>query len=175
MRSLTPLHGSLQPAAAMRAAAGDRPRSDRDHASESFSSRTAWTIQPNAASVTRSATNVSATASRPHLASFAIKATAHPALIPHEVAASSRPPPAIPATTSRKALLAAEIPAYPRSGRKRHDRPVTPEVAGSSPVAPVKTPVNPPLLLPRLARTTAGLLINPALIPHAGSRCDSVR
>jgi hypothetical protein len=27
------------------------------------------------------------------------------------------------------------IPAYPRSSRKRHDRP---EVAGSSPVAPVK-------------------------------------
>jgi hypothetical protein len=31
-----------------------------------------------------------------------------------------------------------EIPAYPRSARKRQDRPVTPEVAGSSPVAPVK-------------------------------------
>jgi hypothetical protein len=30
------------------------------------------------------------------------------------------------------------IPAYPRSARKRHHRPVTPEVAGSSPVAPVK-------------------------------------
>jgi hypothetical protein len=30
------------------------------------------------------------------------------------------------------------IPAYPRVGRKRQDRPVTPEVAGSSPVAPVK-------------------------------------
>jgi hypothetical protein len=36
-----------------------------------------------------------------------------------------------------KALLSAGIPAYPRSARKRHDRPVTPEVAGSSPVAPV--------------------------------------
>jgi len=31
-----------------------------------------------------------------------------------------------------------EIPAYPRSARKRQDRPVTPEVAGSSPVAPVQ-------------------------------------
>jgi hypothetical protein len=33
-----------------------------------------------------------------------------------------------------------EIPAYPRSARKRQDRPVTPEVAGSSPVAPAKMP-----------------------------------
>jgi hypothetical protein len=31
-------------------------------------------------------------------------------------------------------LVTAGIPGYPRSGRKRHDRPVTPEVAGSSPV-----------------------------------------
>ena len=38
-----------------------------------------------------------------------------------------------------KTLLLPVIPAYCRSGRKRHDRPVTPEVAGSSPVAPVKT------------------------------------
>jgi hypothetical protein len=34
-------------------------------------------------------------------------------------------------------MLPPQIPAYPRSTRKRHDRPVTPEVAGSSPVAPV--------------------------------------
>jgi len=38
----------------------------------------------------------------------------------------------------RKAPLTAGIPADPRSARKHHDRPVTPEVAGSSPVAPVK-------------------------------------
>ena len=37
----------------------------------------------------------------------------------------------------RKALLTEAIPAYSRSARKHHDRPVTPEVAGSSPVAPV--------------------------------------
>ena len=37
-----------------------------------------------------------------------------------------------------KTLLTAEIPAYPRLSRKHHDRPVTPEVAGSSPVAPVE-------------------------------------
>jgi hypothetical protein len=36
-----------------------------------------------------------------------------------------------------KALLLHGIPAYPRSARKPQDRPVTPEVAGSSPVAPV--------------------------------------
>jgi len=34
-------------------------------------------------------------------------------------------------------MLTAESPAYPCSARKRQDRPVTPEVAGSSPVAPV--------------------------------------
>jgi hypothetical protein len=43
-----------------------------------------------------------------------------------------------PQDDRRKDLLTRGIPAYPRSGRKRHDRPVTPEVAGSSPVAPVE-------------------------------------
>jgi hypothetical protein len=38
----------------------------------------------------------------------------------------------------RNALLAAGIPADPRQDRKRQDRPVTPEVAGSSPVAPAQ-------------------------------------
>jgi hypothetical protein len=32
-----------------------------------------------------------------------------------------------------------EIPAHSRSARNHQDRPVTPEVAGSSPVAPVKS------------------------------------
>ena len=60
--------------------------------------------------------------------------------IPHK--SRGRPPEApahpreSPQCEGRKALLTAEIPAYPRSARKRHDRPVTPEVAGSSPVAP---------------------------------------
>ena len=40
----------------------------------------------------------------------------------------------------RNALLAPGIPAYPRPRRKLQDRPVTPEVAGSSPVAPVESP-----------------------------------
>jgi hypothetical protein len=38
--------------------------------------------------------------------------------------------------TLREALLSRRIPAYPRPSRRHHDRPVTPEVAGSSPVAP---------------------------------------
>jgi hypothetical protein len=67
---------------------------------------------------------------------FASWATAHPALIPHETPGNSREPPRIPALKRLKALLAPGIPAYSRSCRKRHDRPVTPEVAGSSPVAP---------------------------------------
>jgi hypothetical protein len=66
-----------------------------------------------------------------------------------------------------------QIAAYPRSARKRQDRPVTPEVAGSSPVAPAKVPANRHLLLPGLAQSTAGLPTDPALIPHAGSKCDS--
>jgi hypothetical protein len=50
-----------------------------------------------------------------------------------------RPHPQIPATTRAQGPLIPQIPACPRSARKRHDRPVTP-VAGSSPVAPVKSP-----------------------------------
>jgi hypothetical protein len=62
---------------------------------------------------------------------------------------SRRRLPEIPARTrespqrpGRKALLSRGIPAYPRAAHKRHDRPVTPEVAGSSPVAPVESPAN---------------------------------
>jgi hypothetical protein len=63
----------------------------------------------------------------------------HPAQIPHEVPRAPRRP-AIPASYGRNALLLQGIPAYPRSARKRQDRPVTPEVAGSSPIAPVSLP-----------------------------------
>jgi len=42
-----------------------------------------------------------------------------------------------PQRQGRKVPLLPGIPAYPRSARKCHDRTVTPEVAGSSPVAPV--------------------------------------
>jgi hypothetical protein len=45
-----------------------------------------------------------------------------------------------PQDEGRKALLSAGIPAYSRPSRNNQDRPVTPEVAGSSPVAPVKIP-----------------------------------
>jgi hypothetical protein len=68
---------------------------------------------------------------------FSTQATTHPALIPHEAPGSCRWLPRIPATTARKALRTPAIPGCPRSARKRQDRPVTPEVAGSSPVAPV--------------------------------------
>jgi hypothetical protein len=50
----------------------------------------------------------------------------------------------------RNALLAPGIPAYPRLARKHQDRPVTPEVAGSSPVAPVKLPANQHVVLSAL-------------------------
>jgi hypothetical protein len=61
--------------------------------------------------------------------------------------ASRRRSPEAPAGTGqapqdheRNALLSQAIPAYPRPTRRHQDRPVTPEVAGSSPVAPVKIP-----------------------------------
>jgi hypothetical protein len=61
--------------------------------------------------------------------------------IPHTSRSRSPEAPArtrqYPQRHRRKALLAPGIHAYPRSGRTRQDRPVTPEVAGSSPVAPV--------------------------------------
>jgi hypothetical protein len=51
----------------------------------------------------------------------------------------SPPAPANPRITGlRKPCSRPQIPADPRSARKRHDRPVTPEVAGSSRVAPVE-------------------------------------
>jgi hypothetical protein len=43
-----------------------------------------------------------------------------------------------PQITATEALLTAVIPAYPRPARNYQDRPATPEVAGSSPVAPVE-------------------------------------
>jgi hypothetical protein len=54
---------------------------------------------------------------------------------PPEVPACSRES---PQRQSQKALRTLGIPADARSARKRHDRPVTPEVAGSSPVAPAQ-------------------------------------
>src|SRR5918999_5741229 len=68
--------------------------------------------------------------------------TRHPADIPQEDAGSSRPPRQFPQAHGWKDLLFPGIPAYPRSARNHQDRPVTPEVAGSSPVALAKVPAN---------------------------------
>ncbi len=74
----------------------------------------------------------------------------------HIPRSSRRRPPEAPGGTrqspqrqGRKALLTLGIPAYPRSTGKRHDRPVTPEVAGSSPVAPVENPCKAPFSVAR--------------------------
>ena len=64
--------------------------------------------------------------------------TRDPAHIPREVAGSSCRFPVIPASHVAKVLRMPEIPAHSRSARNHQDRPVTPEVAGSSPVAPVE-------------------------------------
>src|SRR5205823_5221171 len=61
-----------------------------------------------------------------------------PALIPQEVAGTSRQYPLNLATRRSESPAVAGNPRLSRSARKRQDRPVTPEVAGSSPVAPVK-------------------------------------
>jgi len=82
--------------------------------------------------------------------------TRHPAQIPQEVAGGSRLRPLVPARPQPKGLLVREIPAYSRSAPRQQDRPVTPEVAGSSPVAPVNSLQISYLLLPRQAQTTAG-------------------
>ena len=60
----------------------------------------------------------------------------HPVLIPHEIAGSSPRTRKSLHPRGRRILLMRGIPADPGSGRKRQDRPVTPEVAGSTPVAP---------------------------------------
>jgi hypothetical protein len=63
----------------------------------------------------------------------------HPVDIPQEVVGSSRRSPAIPANHRDRTPAHGVIPVYPRPARNYQDRPVTPEVAGSSPVAPVKS------------------------------------
>jgi hypothetical protein len=79
----------------------------------------------------------SATGDNAGSVSLRLRQRVHPAYIPQEAPGDPRPHPRIPQRRGRKALLSPGIPAYPRAARKRHDRPVTPEVAGSSPVAPV--------------------------------------
>jgi hypothetical protein len=61
-----------------------------------------------------------------------------------------------PQITATEALLTAVIPANPRPARSEHDRPVTPEVAGSSPVAPaLKVPATWGSMLSGQARPVA--------------------
>ena len=55
---------------------------------------------------------------------------------PQDVAGRSRRYPVVPARPLGEGPALAGIAAYSRSARKHHDWPVTPEVAGSSPVAP---------------------------------------
>jgi hypothetical protein len=64
-----------------------------------------------------------------HILSFTGEPTTDPALIPQDIAGSSRPSPRIPARPGSKGPLTAGIPAALRSARNRQDRPVTPEVA----------------------------------------------
>ena len=95
--------------------------------------------------------------------------TPHPAHIRREVAGSSRRRPVVPASQVAKVLLMLEIPARSRSARNHQDRPVTPEVAGSSPVAPVKyLQISIVCCLARRKRPPAS--IHPAHIPHGNPR-----
>jgi hypothetical protein len=58
----------------------------------------------------------------------------------------------------RNCLLQAVIPGRSRLWPVAPYRPVTPEVAGSSPVAPAKSPANLHFLLPARRKTTAGFV-----------------
>jgi hypothetical protein len=97
---------------------------------------------------------------------FSNETTWHPAHIPQEVAGNPRPPPEIPATPRAKHLLSPVIPAYSRPARNRHDRPVTPEVAGSSPVAPAKY-LQIGIFCRLVRRNRPPAASYPAQIPHA--------
>jgi predicted dithiol-disulfide oxidoreductase (DUF899 family) len=91
-------------------------------------------------------------------------ATEHPALIPQEVAGSSRQSPAIPATPESKDPAHGRNPAHPRAARKRQDRPVTPQVAGSSHVAPVEAPASPPFVSSRSCAPSQRRLLRLGLV-----------
>ncbi len=97
--------------------------------------------------------------------------TLHPAHIRREVGGSSRRRAVIPASQVAKCLLMPGIPAYSRSARNHQDRPVTPEVAGSSPVAPVENCLQVASFLPRWAQTTADFSrsrADPAAVAEVG-------
>src|SRR5215207_11120686 len=104
-------------------------------------------------------------ASRADLAAFASKATYIPCSSRGRSPDTPRPRPPIPATAEWKGLLLRQIPAYPRSARKRQDRPVTPEVAGSSPVASVNY-LQISIFCCRDRRNRPPASSHPAEIPH---------
>src|SRR5262245_48151519 len=70
--------------------------------------------------------------------SLRLRQRVHPAHIPREAPGDRRPHPQLSATPRSERRPTGGIPADSRSARERQARPVTPEVAGSSPVAPVK-------------------------------------
>jgi hypothetical protein len=96
----------------------------------------------------------------------------HPVDIPQEVVGSSRRSPAIPANHRDRTPAHGVIPVYPRPARNYQDRPVTPEVAGSSPVAPVKS-LQIASFFARSGAIDRRLSTGHALIPHAHP--DAVR
>jgi hypothetical protein len=75
--------------------------------------------------------------------------------------------PALPTRNEQRALLAAPIRARHRKAPHALSRPVTPEVAGSNPVASVKT-CKSELFCPRRPQTIAGLFVGPVLILRLG-------
>jgi hypothetical protein len=91
------------------------------------------------------------------------RSRADPARGPPQVPASARQ---CPQDEVRNALLAPGIPAYPRPVRKRQDRPVTPEVAGSSPVGPVRKYL-------QIEHYVARLDTAAQHAPHARAQADS--
>jgi hypothetical protein len=68
---------------------------------------------------------------------ISVERTPHPADIPRESTKAPANARQSPQATLRKAVLLQGVPVHTRPARKHQDRSVTPEVAGSSPVAPV--------------------------------------
>src|SRR5262245_54330866 len=76
----------------------------------------------------------------PHARTSAVCGTGNESFPRTSPRRSSRPNPVIPARPRGESAASASNPRSSPLNPKRHDRPVTPEVAGSSPVAPVQSP-----------------------------------
>ncbi len=101
-------------------------------------------------------------------------ATSHPAHIPHEGAGSSRTSPRIPARAQgRKTCSRPESPAIPAQPGSAMTGLFTPEVAGSSPVAPVKY-LQIGMFCCRARRRRPPACFHPAQIPHGNPRTKPV-